>query len=93
VRSYERTKSAYTKLISFESVDMKEWPCDNTYKLRNAGKKFNNVYLNEDRTKIQRALDKQRRDVSDFSEFLSTIRFVFDFFCVNLHEKETTVTM
>ena len=49
-------------LVTFESEECKESACRHAHKLRKAGSKFNNVYLNEDRTKIQRTLDKERRD-------------------------------
>ncbi len=44
-------------LVTFESEDSKEWACKNAYKIRKAGNKFNNIYLNEDRTKIQIPLE------------------------------------
>jgi len=62
-RIRNKDKSATNKiLVTFESEECKESACRHAHKLRKAGSKFNNVYLNEDRTKIQRTLDKERRD-------------------------------
>lgn len=49
-------------LLTFNEAETKQEVCQWAYKLRKAGKEYNNIYLNEDRTKAQRAIDKELRD-------------------------------
>ena len=45
-----------------EDTDCKEQICKKAKQLREKGNDFVNIYINEDRTKSQRLIDKEQRD-------------------------------
>jgi len=49
-------------LVTFHEPETKQEACQLAYKLRKAGNRFANIYLNEDRTKTQRVNDKELHD-------------------------------
>ena len=49
-------------LVTFRDIEDKQHVMQRANKLRKAGTKFTNIYLNEDRTNAQRVIDKELRD-------------------------------
>ena len=49
-------------ILTMDHTECNELICKNAKKLRDKGKDFVDIYINEDRTKSQRFIDKEQRD-------------------------------